>query len=133
MNDYKQTHQPQGAGGGGCLSFGILVIIYINLRYQLRMINSKRAHYAERSGCRSESEMLSFGASLRLDYITRQIRICNSISTKSSRQNDGRVAYINIFTYSNSSEHRSFSIHSVIFRAILKLFFILMLSGTHCF
>ena len=28
------------------------------------MINSKRAHQAERSGCRSESEMLSFGASL---------------------------------------------------------------------
>jgi len=29
-----------GAGGGGCLSFGILVIICINLRCQLRMINS---------------------------------------------------------------------------------------------
>ena len=64
-----------GAGWGGCLSFGILVIICINLRYQLRMINSKRAHYAERSGCRSESEMLSFGASLKSVYITRQIRI----------------------------------------------------------
>ena len=40
------------------------------------MINSKRAHQAERSGCRSESEMLSFGASLRLVYITRQLRSC---------------------------------------------------------
>ena len=77
--------------------------------------------------------MLSFGASLRLDYITRQIRICNSISTKSSRQNDGRVAYINIFTYSSSSEHRSFSIHYIPFCTTLKPFFILVLSGTHCF
>ena len=39
------------------------------------MINSKRAHQAERSGCRSESEMLSFVASLRAVYITRQIQI----------------------------------------------------------
>ena len=100
-----------GAGGGGCLSFGILVIICINLRCQLRMINSKRAHQAERSGCRSESEMLSFGASLRLVYITRQIRICNSIF----------------------SEHRSFSIHYIPFCTTLKPFFILVLSGTHCF
>jgi len=34
----------KGAGGGSCLSLGIRVIICINLRYQLRMINSKRAH-----------------------------------------------------------------------------------------
>ena len=77
--------------------------------------------------------MLSFGASLRLVYITRQIRIYDSISTKSSHQNDGRVAYINIFTYSSPSEHRSFSIHPIIFQAILKPFFILVLSDTHCF
>ena len=64
MNDNKQTHQSHGgAGGGGCLSFGILVIICINLRHQLRMINSKRAHQAERSGCRSESGHLSVFAS----------------------------------------------------------------------
>jgi len=35
----------------------------------------KRAHQAKRSGCRSESEILSFGASLSLVYITRQIII----------------------------------------------------------
>ena len=30
-----------GAGGGGCFSFGIRVVICINLWLQLRMINSK--------------------------------------------------------------------------------------------
>ena len=35
--------------------------------------------------------------------------------------------------YSNSSEHWSFSIHPIVFQTILKPFFILVLSGTHCF
>ena len=60
---------------GAIFNLALAMFICINLRYQLRMINSKRARWAERSGCRSESEMLSFVASLRAVYITRQIQI----------------------------------------------------------
>ena len=66
MNDNKQMHQPHlgEAGGGDCLLFGILVIICINLRCQLRMINSKL------SLRRSEADA---GASLKCYHSERHL------------------------------------------------------------